>query len=73
HGLTEAECALRWMQNHSQLKREKGDAIIIGASSPHHIEQNLKDMEKGPLPDDVLEALNKGWEGCKGISIRYYH
>lgn len=33
HGLTEAECALRWMNHHSMLKREHGDAIIIGASS----------------------------------------
>lgn len=33
HGLTEGECALRWMNHHSMLKREYGDAIIIGASS----------------------------------------
>ena len=33
HGLTEAECALRWMNHHSMLKREHGDAIIVGASS----------------------------------------
>lgn len=32
HGLTEAECALRWMTHHSLLKRECGDAVIIGAS-----------------------------------------
>jgi aflatoxin B1 aldehyde reductase len=29
--------------------REYGDAIIIGASSLKHIEQNLSDLEKGPL------------------------
>ncbi|KAI6941567.1 hypothetical protein KC355_g15530 [Hortaea werneckii] len=73
HGLTEAECALRWMTHHSQLKRENGDAIIIGASSTKHIEQNLIDLEKGPLPDEVVEALDRGWEGCKGISIKYWH
>ena len=33
HKLTEAECALRWMNHHSMLKREHGDASIIGASS----------------------------------------
>ncbi|KAI7156646.1 Aldo/keto reductase [Hortaea werneckii] len=73
HGLTEAECALRWMTHHSQLKRENGDAIIIGASSTKHIEQNLIDLEKGPLPGEVVQALDRGWEGCKGISIRYWH
>lgn len=33
HGLTEAECAIRWMNHHSLMKREHGDASIIGASS----------------------------------------
>ena len=33
HGLSEAECALRWMNHHSKVRREHGDAIIIGASS----------------------------------------
>ena len=71
--LTEAECALRWMTHHSMLKREQGDAIIIGASSIKHIEENLVDLEKGPLPEDVLEVLDKGWEGCRGVSIKYWH
>lgn len=73
HGLSEAECALRWMTNHSMLEREKGDAIIIGASSTKHIEENLIDLEKGPLPQDVLDALDVGWEGCRGITTRYWH
>ncbi|KAF2770535.1 hypothetical protein EJ03DRAFT_360604 [Teratosphaeria nubilosa] len=64
HGLTEAECALRWMTHHSLLKRETEDVIVIGASSVKHIEQNLVDLEKEPLPEEVLEALNKGWQGC---------
>jgi len=72
HGFTEAECALRWMTHHSQLRREKGDSIIIGASSVKHMEENMKDLEKGPLPDDIVQALDQGWEGCKGSSIRYW-
>lgn len=73
HGLTEAECALRWMTHHSLLKRENGDAIIIGASSTKHMESNMVDLEKGPLPDDVLKALDEGWEKVKGLSIKYWH
>ncbi|KAK5163294.1 hypothetical protein LTR04_002663 [Oleoguttula sp. CCFEE 6159] len=73
HGLTEAECALRWMNHHSLLKRDKGDAIIIGASSTAHMEQNMVDLEKGPLPEDVVQALDAGWERTKGISGRYWH
>ncbi|PSR78952.1 hypothetical protein PHLCEN_2v7256, partial [Hermanssonia centrifuga] len=49
HNLTLAEVALRWISHHSLLKREYGDAVIIGASSLNHIEQNLVDLEKGPL------------------------
>ena len=39
HNLTMAEIALRWVSHHSLLKREHGDAVIIGASSLKHIEQ----------------------------------
>ncbi|KAJ5712163.1 Aldo/keto reductase [Penicillium malachiteum] len=33
HGLTEVECALRWLSHHSQLKEELGDGTVIGSSS----------------------------------------
>ncbi|KAI0753611.1 Aldo/keto reductase [Fomes fomentarius] len=39
HNLTLAEVALRWISHHSLLKREYGDAVLIGASSVKHIEQ----------------------------------
>lgn len=61
-GLTMPEVALRWMQHHSALRREHGDAIIIGASSAKHIEENLNDFEKGPLPDEVLKAVDSAWD-----------
>ncbi|KAB5596456.1 hypothetical protein CTheo_93 [Ceratobasidium theobromae] len=38
HGLTISECALRWINHHSLLKPEYGDAIIIGASRKDHVE-----------------------------------
>ena len=64
---------MRWMTHHSMLKRENGDAIIIGASTVSHMEENMVDLEKSPLPDEVVQALQRGWELCRGISIRYYH
>lgn len=73
HGLTEAECALRWMTHHSLLKKENGDAVIIGASSTKHLEENLVNLEKGALPDEVVKALDAGWEKTRGISGRYWH
>ncbi|CAK5263006.1 unnamed protein product, partial [Mycena citricolor] len=39
HGLTMIEVALRWTMHHSLMKREFGDAVLIGASSIAHIKQ----------------------------------
>ena len=49
NSLTLAEVALRWMSHHSLMSRVHADAVIIGASSTKHLEQNLVDLEKGPL------------------------
>ena len=38
------------MQNGGQ------DGVIIGVSNLGQLESNLKDLEKGPLPDDVIKA-----------------
>lgn len=73
HNLTLAEIALRWEMHHSALKKEHGDAVIIGASSTKHIEQNLLDFEKGPLPDDVVEAVDRAWELVKPNAPPYHH
>ncbi|KAJ7477296.1 Aldo/keto reductase [Mycena galericulata] len=73
HGLTMAEVALRWISHHSLMRREYGDAVLIGASSLEHIEQNLIDLEKGPLPEEVLKALDEAWESVKPYASNYYH
>ncbi|KAK9319341.1 NADP-dependent oxidoreductase domain-containing protein [Lipomyces orientalis] len=73
HGLTEAECALRWLTHHSQLKKELGDAIIVGASSAKQLEQNLVDIEKDVLPEEVVQALDAAWRHVRGVVPRYWH
>jgi aflatoxin B1 aldehyde reductase len=73
HGLTEAECALRWLMHHSKLSVESGDKVIIGASSAGHLEGYLVDFEKGPLPEDVVAALDEAWRMTKGLAYNYYH
>jgi aflatoxin B1 aldehyde reductase len=45
--------------------REHGDAVIIGASSTKHIGTNLIDLEKGPLPDEVVKAVDATWDKVK--------
>ncbi|KAH6680202.1 NADP-dependent oxidoreductase domain-containing protein [Halenospora varia] len=73
HGLTVAEVALRWIEWHSFMKKETGDSIIVGASSVKHLEGNLEDLEKGKLPEEVVEALEKAWLMVKGKAPKYWH
>ncbi|KAJ7690333.1 NADP-dependent oxidoreductase domain-containing protein [Mycena rosella] len=73
HGITESEAALRWLEHHSVLKKEVGDGIVVGAGSTHHLENNLKALDKGPLPADVVEALDAGWAHTRGQPSRYWH
>ncbi|KIK54557.1 hypothetical protein GYMLUDRAFT_1022648 [Collybiopsis luxurians FD-317 M1] len=73
HNLTMAEIALRWVSHHSFMKREYGDSILIGASSLKHIEQNLVDLEKGPLPEEVVTALDEAWQLVKPSASKYYY
>ncbi|PPQ66846.1 hypothetical protein CVT26_009625 [Gymnopilus dilepis] len=72
HGLTLNEIALRWISHHSMLKREYGDAILIGASNLKHIEENLNDLEKGPLPDEVVKVLDDAWFSVQRYATRYF-
>jgi len=63
HNLTLLETALRWCVHHSALKTgtRGNDGVIIGVSSLGQLESNLRDLEKGPLPDEVLQALDDAW------------
>lgn len=65
HNLTLLETALRWCVHHSALRLgtdgKGNDGIIIGVSSLSQLESNLRDLEKGPLPDEVLQALDDAW------------
>ena len=73
HGLRLSEVALRWIVHHSILNKQHGDAVIIGASSTNHIEQNLKDFELGPLDKEVVEAVDRAWETVKPNAPKYHH
>lgn len=73
HDLTESQCALRWLTHHSSMSKEKGDAVIVGASNTKHLEANLKALNEGSLPDEVVDALNLGWERIRGPPLKYWH
>lgn len=74
HGLTMIETALRWMVHHSALKVKDGnDGIIIGVSSKEQLAQNLDNIEKGPLPEDLVKTLDEAWQITKADSVHYWH
>lgn len=74
HGLTMIETALRWTVHHSGLKIKDGnDGILIGVSSVAQLEDNLNNLEKGPLPEEVVAALDEAWQVSKGESVPYWH
>ncbi|KAF9367965.1 hypothetical protein CPB97_005109, partial [Podila verticillata] len=68
--LTLIESALRWMAHHSGLG--PNDGIIIGASSLRHLEENFKDIAKGPLPEAMVTAFDEAWEHVKVACPPYF-
>lgn len=73
-GLSMIETALRWTVHHSQLRIKDGnDGIIIGVSNLDQLQDNLDNIEKGPLPDDVVKALDQAWHVSKADAANYWH
>jgi aflatoxin B1 aldehyde reductase len=64
---------LRWMVHHSWMRRENGDKVIVGASRVRHLEENLVNLEKEALPEEVVDALEKAWSVAKGVVPKYWH
>jgi aflatoxin B1 aldehyde reductase len=74
HNLTLIETALRWCVHHSSLKVKDGnDGVLVGVSSLKQLEGNLRDLEKGPLPEEVVQVLDQAWLINKGTALRYWH
>ncbi|KAG0270873.1 hypothetical protein BGZ95_001404, partial [Linnemannia exigua] len=73
HGLTLIQIAFDWLQFHSKMRADRGDGIIIGASSLKHTKQNLDALKNGqPLPRDVLEAVDRCWDLTRESSPSYF-
>jgi len=70
HGLRLTEIALRWCQHHSLLS--PNDGVILGASSASQLEQNIEDSDKGPLPQELVVALDEAWLKVKANAPTYW-
>ncbi|KIW72816.1 hypothetical protein PV04_00986 [Phialophora macrospora] len=74
HGIGGHAAALRWTAFHSQLDPKYDDAVIIGASTQEQLTSNLEIIKAGPLPLDVVEALDGLYKevAASGAEIPYH-
>lgn len=64
-GVAPAEMAYRWVAYHSAMKKDLGDALIIGASSLQQLEETLTGVEKGPLSETAQAGIDDVWQDLK--------
>lgn len=53
--------ALNWLLHHTV-----SDCVILGASRPEQLAENLAACEEGPLTDDVVKACDEVWNELRG-------
>lgn len=72
-GLTLLEVAFRWCVHHSALRCVDGnDGVVIGVSSLKQLQANLDELEKGPLPEEMVKTLDQAWEITKPTCPLYW-
>lgn len=67
--VSKAELAFRWVNYHSALKPEHGDAVIFGASKYEQITTTIQYLRNGPLSDKAVKAIDALWPTVKDDSI----
>ena len=65
-GMTSTEAAMRWIFHHSILDQQ--DGVIIGASKPQYIMQNMADVAKGPLAPAVVAKMDAVWRLVEDVA-----
>ena len=53
--------SLNWLLHHTM-----SDVVILGASSPAQLNENLAAGEEGRLPEDVVKACDQVWQDLRG-------
>lgn len=65
-GMSMVELAFRWV-----LSQPVVDSIILGASRPEQLEQNLKACEAGALDEGTLTRCDAVWKRLRGVTPKY--
>jgi len=62
-GTNSTEASLRWIMHHSVLG--EGDGIILGATRIDQLKGNVEMCKKGPLDEELVNAVEELWEAVK--------
>ena len=71
-GVAMAAAGLRWIMHHSRMAGFEGDTVILGASTPAHLEANLAACAAGPLPESLITAIDTAWAVAKPTCPAYF-
>ncbi len=58
--------ALNWVLHHTPA-----DALILGASRPEQLQENLKALDDGALTADTVAACDAVWSRLRGVTPQY--
>ena len=58
--------ALNWVLHHSPV-----DCLILGASKPAQLDENLAALDDGPLPAPAAAACDRTWQRLRGPAPKY--
>ncbi len=65
-GISMPELAFRWV-----LSQPHVDTVLLGASRPDQLRENLDACRGGPLASDVLETCDEVWDQVRGVAPSY--
>jgi aflatoxin B1 aldehyde reductase len=54
------EAALRWICHHSALN--ENDGVIPGATKLQQLEENMKTISRGSLPNELVKVFDECWQ-----------
>ena len=66
YGRSLVSLALNWLLHHASV-----DVLILGASSLKQLENNLRAIEEGPFPSDIISSVNAVWKKVRAVAPQY--
>ena len=70
HDVSPYDAAIRWLTHHSKLRKD--DVLIIGASKIANLKANVESARAGPLPEDLVAALDEAAQVAKPAWTMYH-